>query len=47
MKLEDQDRDPAHYDDDVENIFNEQFLSNLKGSAPFVCLESKDFVTIQ
>ncbi len=46
MKLEDQDRDPAHYDDDVENIFNEQFLGNLKGSAPFVRLESKDLVTM-
>jgi hypothetical protein len=45
MKLEDQDHDPAHIDDDVENIFNKQFLGNLKGSTPFVRLESKDFVT--
>jgi hypothetical protein len=42
MKLEDQDRDPAHVDDDVENIFKEQFLGNLKGSPPYVRLESKD-----
>jgi hypothetical protein len=47
MKLEDQHRDPAHVDDEVKNIFNEHFLGNLKGSPPFVCLESKDFVTAQ
>jgi hypothetical protein len=41
MKLEDQHRDPAHVDVDVDNIFNSHFLSNLKGSPPFVCLESK------
>jgi hypothetical protein len=47
MKLEDQDRDPAHVHDDVENIFSEIFLANLikKGSPPFVRLESKGFVT--
>ena len=45
MKLEDQDRDPAHVDDDMENIFNEHFLATLEGSPPFVRLESKDFVT--
>jgi len=39
MKLEDQDRDPAHVDDDVETMFKEHFLGNLKGSAPFVRLE--------
>jgi hypothetical protein len=44
MKLEDQNRDPAHFDDDVESVFNEQFLGNLKGSSPFVRLESKAFV---
>jgi hypothetical protein len=45
MKLEDQDRDPAQVDDEVENISKEHFLGSLKGSAPFVRLESKDFVT--
>jgi hypothetical protein len=45
MKSEDQDRDLAHVDDDVESIFNQHFLGNLKGSPPFVRLESKDFVT--
>jgi hypothetical protein len=47
MKLEDQHPDSVPVDDDVENIFKEHFLSNLKGSAPFVRLESKDFVTSQ
>jgi hypothetical protein len=46
MKLEDQHRDLADIDDDVETIFNEQFLDKLKGSPLFVRLESKDFVTI-
>jgi hypothetical protein len=46
MKLEDQHRDLADIDDDVETIFNEHFLGKLKGSPPFVRLESKDFVTI-
>jgi hypothetical protein len=45
MKLEDQHRDLADIDDDVENIFNEHFLDKLKGSPPFVRLESKDLVT--
>jgi hypothetical protein len=45
MKLEDQDRDPAQVDNDVENIFKEHFLGKLKGSPPFVRLESKDFAT--
>jgi hypothetical protein len=45
MKLEDQDRDPAHVDDDVEDIFNEHFLGSLKGSTPFVRLESEDIAT--
>jgi hypothetical protein len=47
MKLEDQHRDPAHVDVDVENIFKSHFLSCLKGSPPFVCLESKGSVTTQ
>jgi hypothetical protein len=46
MKLEDQDRDPAHVDDEVEHMFKEYFLDSLKGSPPFVRLESKDFATI-
>ena len=42
MKLEDQHRDPALLDDEMEKIFGEQFLANLKGSPPFVRLESED-----
>ena len=44
MKLEDQHRDPALLNDEMEAIFSEQFLANLEGSPPFVCLESEDFV---
>jgi len=39
MKLEDQHPDSAPVDDDVETIFKEHFLGNLKGSPPFVRLE--------
>jgi hypothetical protein len=44
MKLEDQGRDPAPFDADVERIFNKYYLANLRGSPPFVRLESEDFV---
>jgi len=46
MKLEDQDRDsddPAILNAEMERIFKEEFLANLKGSAPFVRLESENF----
>jgi hypothetical protein len=47
-KLEDEDRDPDHPDPallntEMERIFNEEFLANLKGSPPIVRLESEDF----
>jgi len=29
---------------ELERVFKEQYLANIKGSAPFVCLESKNFV---
>jgi len=48
MKLEDQSRDTADLDDnaEAEKVFKERYLANLRGPplAPFVCLESKDFV---
>jgi hypothetical protein len=44
MKLEDQCRDPALFDAEVERIFNEYYLANLTGFPPFVRLESEDFV---
>ena len=46
MKLEDQHRDPALLDDEMQTIFREQFLANLEGPPPFVCLESEDFVNL-
>jgi hypothetical protein len=44
MKLEDQDRDPAEYIIEVENVFHRHYLDSLSGSPLFVCLESEDFV---
>jgi hypothetical protein len=49
MKLEDQRRnsDPLSETDfgaEMEKIFNENYLDNLGGSPPFVCLESEKFV---
>jgi hypothetical protein len=45
MKLDDQghDWDPALLNAEMERIFNEEFLANLKGSPPTVCLGSEDF----
>ena len=46
MKVEDQDRDaddPAILKAEMERIFNEEFLANLKESPPIVRLESEDF----
>jgi hypothetical protein len=44
MKLEDQHRDPALLNDEMERTFREHFLANLKGPPPFVRLESEDLV---
>jgi hypothetical protein len=44
MKLEDQQGDTALLDTEVEKIFQEQYLANLKGSPRFVRLESEGFV---
>jgi hypothetical protein len=43
MELEDQHRDRAELDVEVEKIFRQHYLAGLSGSPPFVCLESKDF----
>jgi len=47
-RLEDQgldtSTDPALLNANVEKIFKEQYLANLKGSPPFVCLESENLV---
>jgi hypothetical protein len=44
MKLEDQHRDPALLNDEMERTFREHFLANLQGPPPFVRLESEDLV---
>lgn len=41
MKLEDQGGDAALLDDEMERIFKEEFLANLKGTPPCVRLESE------
>jgi hypothetical protein len=43
MKLEDQGLDLALLSDEMERIFKEEFLVNLKGSPPSVRLESERF----
>jgi len=43
MKLEDEGRDPEmDLDTEVENNFKQHYLAGLKGSPPFIRLESKD-----
>jgi hypothetical protein len=44
MKLEDQKCEPALLNTEMEEIFKNHYLANLKGSPPFVCLESEDCV---
>ena len=43
MKLEDHGDDPTILNEEIERIFNQEFLVNLKGSPPSVRLESKHF----
>ena len=48
FKLEDQASDPnnlALLHAEVEKVFEEQYLANLKRSAPFVRLESENLLT--
>ena len=47
FKLEDQNCDPALINTEVERIFQEEYMANLKGSAPFVRLASENFVNDQ
>ena len=42
---DDQNLDPARLDTEVERIFKERYLAELRESAPFVRLESKSFLT--
>ena len=41
MKLEDENRDLALLDTEVENIFKGQYQAHLSGSPQYVCLESE------
>ena len=45
MALEDEgiDTDTARLNAEMERVFKEQFLAHLRGSPPFVRLESEDF----
>jgi hypothetical protein len=46
MTLEDQgiDTDTERLNAEMERVFKEQFLAHLRGSPPFVHLESEDFL---
>jgi hypothetical protein len=44
FRLEDQKLEPALLDTEVERIFKQEYLAKLRGSAPFVRLESESFV---
>jgi hypothetical protein len=45
MKLEDRHRNSeTNIDDEVENIFNQHYLANLRGPPPFIRLESESLV---
>ena len=46
MKLVHEGRDPvAHFNTEVESVFNQYYLARISGHPPFVCLESEDFVS--
>ena len=42
ISLEDQNRDPVLLDAEVESVFDENYLTYLRGPPPFVRLESED-----
>ena len=44
IKLEDQRRDPALLDVEVESVFSQHYLASLTGPPPFIRLESKDLL---
>jgi hypothetical protein len=46
MKLEDEhDYSETRFDAEIGRVFKEHYLGSLSGTPPFICLESKDFVT--
>jgi hypothetical protein len=43
-KLEDESRDPStDLEDEAESMFQQQYLAGLRGTPPFVRLESENF----
>ena len=48
MKLEDEHDFPkTSIDAEIGRVFKEHYLGSLSGTPPYICLESKDFVTAE
>jgi hypothetical protein len=48
LRLEDQDRDAkAHLDAEIDRAFNQEYLANLEGAPPYICLESEVSMTVE
>jgi hypothetical protein len=44
FKMEDQGHDPALFNKELERIFREHYLADLRGTPPFVCLEGEGII---
>jgi len=48
MRLEDQDRDAeAQLHVEIDRVFNQEYLANLKGAPPYICLESEVSMAVE
>jgi hypothetical protein len=47
LRLEDQDRDAKHLDAEIDRAFNQEYLANLEGAPPYICLESEVSMTVE
>jgi hypothetical protein len=47
MRLEDQDRDATQLHVEIDRAFNQEYLANLKGAPPYICLESEVLMTVE
>jgi hypothetical protein len=48
MRLEDQPRDTeAQPHVEIDRVFHQSYLANLKGAPPYICLESKVSMTVE
>jgi hypothetical protein len=48
MKLEDQHRDAkANIHVEIDRVFNQEYLANLKGAPPYIRLESEVSMTVE